>query len=314
MYKFEEKSRVCFLGASIITNGHMIRRIYEHYRKSGIKLEIYNCGIPGDTAQNGFSRIHDTVFCYNPTDIVVSFGMNDIKYFLYDGRDADDTVILERRRAIDTNIVYMRSIAEECQKRGIKLTFLTTNPYDEISEGGPCFAGAAAALREISERLKLMSADFGGHIIDGYTDFEKVIKKLYKEDIKIVGEDRIHPLKTGQELLSQIFLKGQGFDVDITDNYDKLKAASEAPFDEWEEKRFKLEKEAKCTEFAEWIVCRGIKDEKIIRNIIEDKMKNEENQSIINLSRDYLTKKEGIDKVKEALIQHTKTIYNSAAE
>lgn len=308
MYKFEENSRACFLGDSIIANGHMIRRIYSYYRKNGIKLEIYNCGMPGDTAQNGLSRFYDTVLCYNPTDVVISFGMNDIKYFLYDGRDADDSVIMERRRAIDSNIVNIRAIAQECANKGIRVTFFSSNPYDEVSEGKPCFYGTAAALREISERLKLVAKDFGGHLIDGHCEFGKVIKKFFKEDKVIVGEDRIHPLRTGQELLSQIFLNGQGFENEIMINYDELDKAANRPFDEWEEKRFELEIAAKSTEFAEWIVCRGIKNPDIIRGIIEDKIKSEENQIIINLSKAYLTQKDNEKSAKDALINHTKNV------
>ena len=123
-----------------------------------------------------------------------------------------------------------------------------------------------------------------------------------------MGEDRIHPTKMGQELLAQIFLNGQGFDVEIMYDFDELKAASERPFDEWEEKRFELEKAAKCTEFAEWIVCRGIKNPDIIRGIIEEKMSGEENQIIANLSKAYLTQKDNEKSAKEALINHTKNV------
>lgn len=307
MYKFEKNARVCFLGDSIIANGHLIRRVYEYYRKNGIGLEIYNCGMPGDTAQNGFSRLYDTVFCYDPTDVVISFGMNDIAYYLYDGREATDSVIMARRRAIDSCIANVRAIADVCKSKGINVTFFTTNPYDELSEGGPCNTGAAAALYEIGTRLRLLSEEFGGHYIDGNGEFGKVVKKLYKEDIVIVGEDRIHPLKTGQDVLAQIFLRGQGFDVEIIDDYEKLEMAANAPFDEWEEKRFELEKAAKCTEFAEWVVCRGIKNPDIIRGIIEDKMQNEELQVIVDLSKAYLTQKDGEAEAKRALAEHTKT-------
>lgn len=303
---FKENSVVCFLGDSIIAHGHMIRRIYQYYREKGLNLEIYNCAIPGDTAQNGLSRIHDTVFCYNPTDVVVSFGMNDIKYFLYEEADVTDSVILERRRAIDTNIENMRLIARECKNRGIKVTFFTTNPYDELSEGGPCLSGTAAALREVGERIKYVAKESGLDFIDGYSEFLRVMKKLFKEDIKIVNADRIHPNMVGQELLSEIFLKGQGFDVKIKDDYNELETALKLPFDEWEEERYKLEEQAKCTEFAEWIVCRGIKDERLIREIIEEKMQNEEIESIKNLSKAYLVEKENEEKSKEKLINHTR--------
>lgn len=307
---FKENSRVCFFGASIVTNGHMMRRVWEHYRKCGINLKMYNCGIPGDTAQNGFARMHDMVFCYDPTDVVVSFGMNDIKYFLYDGRDVTDSVIMERRRAIDTNVVYMRAIAEECKKKNIRVTFYTMTPYDEFTESErPCFTGASAALRELAERVKLVAAECDADFIDSYTPFNLMVKKFFKDGKTIVGEDRIHPTKSGQELMAQIFLKGQGFDVEFTQNFDELEKAAEKPFDEWEEKRYELEKAAKCTEFAEWIVCKGIKSETIIRSIIEEKMSSEENEAIVNLSKAYLEQKDNEAEAKRILREYTEKGY-----
>ena len=71
MYQFTKDSTVCFLGDSITANGGWIRRIYDYYRlERKIPCRLYNCGVPGDRAEHALWRLEETVFCYEPTDVV----------------------------------------------------------------------------------------------------------------------------------------------------------------------------------------------------------------------------------------------------
>ncbi len=313
MYKFKENSTVCFVGASIVANGRMMSRIYDYYRNTcGIKLEMYNCGIPGDTAAGGIARLYDTILCYNPTDVVLSFGMNDIKYFLYDGREADDTCIIERRNAIDSNIINMKKLADEFKSRGIGIIFNTVTPYDEYTESErPCFKGAAAAIRELSERFRVLAQEYGGNIVDTYTEFERISKKLFKEGKTLTGEDRIHPLPSGQELMAQIFLKAQGFDVEVQEDLNLLENAVNKPFSEWEAKRIELEKKAKATEFVEWVNLRGVRDRELMLEIVNERIKTEENEWVVGVFRNYLKNRDEAEIFKKKLLDFTKSVYNA---
>lgn len=308
MYKFEENSRVCFLGDSITTRGHVIRRVFEYYRKMGIKLEMYNCGLPGDTAIGGSKRLTETVFCYDPTDVVISFGMNDICSPMYGDGDVTHEVVLERRRLIDTSLIYMRNIANNCVSKGIRVSFLSMNPYDELTESDkPIFYGAAAALREVNDRMKYLSKNYGeDNMVEGFKGFYEVSKKLFKEGKTLIDADRVHPHIGGQELLAQIFLNAQGFDVEIMNDYDEIMKAAEKPFDEWEEKRFELEKAAKKSEFAEWMIYAGIKDREFMLKDMENLLKNGVDDYSRARIKDYLECYENRDADRKALIEHTK--------
>ena len=101
MDKFENGSRVVFFGDSITARGTWMRRVLEYYRKNtDIRFEMYNAGVSGDNATNATSRIYDTVLSYEPTDVVVMFGMNDVERNYYT-EFPSDTAVTERRAMID---------------------------------------------------------------------------------------------------------------------------------------------------------------------------------------------------------------------
>ena len=126
MTQFTKDSVVCFLGDSITQNGTWIRRIYDYYRlEQKIPCKIFNCGVGGDQASKGRFRLYETVFCNNPTHVVIAFGMNDVGYNTYTQEPLSDTAVMDRRRKLDTSIAFQRAIAAQCINRGIQVTFCT---------------------------------------------------------------------------------------------------------------------------------------------------------------------------------------------
>ena len=212
MYRFGKDSTVCFFGDSITANGGWIRRIYDYYRlERKIPCKLFNCGVPGDRAEHALWRLDETVFCYHPTDVVVAFGMNDCGYTLYTEAPLTDAGVMERRRHLDTCITSLRQIAGRCASRGIRVIFCTPTLPDEMMDSpAPAYRGAAAALLELSLRIRAQAEELGTPVIDFSTPFRDMLLKLYPEGKSIIGPDRVHPLPEGHELMARLFLRGQG--------------------------------------------------------------------------------------------------------
>lgn len=312
MYTFSENSRICFFGDSITFHGFWIRRIYEWYRNTlGIKCEMYNCGVPGNTAVQSAGLMEETVFIHNPTDVVIMFGMNDVGCGLYEADEADGDNICERRGRIDAGISAVKQIAEKLAARNIRMIFCTPTPYDELSDfkSAPRREGTQAALREFSSRVKHLAKKYGGHVVDMNAGMYEVMRRQYKSDQSVIGDDRVHPLPEGHELMAQIFLKAQGFDVQIDESCDKLKALAESKYDEWEEKRFKLEEVSLQNYFVYWCMYGSIKDKNTVRKIICDYPEEKQDDFLKSCFGLYLKTEHSMADDMAALVLHTKTVY-----
>ena len=282
MYQFTKDSVVCFVGDSITANGGWIRRIYEYYRlEEKIPCKLLNCGVPGDSAANALFRLEETVFPLQPTDVVLAFGMNDARIYLYDDRPVDDRRCLERRRAIDSCIEFLREIAGNFARRNIRVTFCTPTPYDELQTCDvPALLGAAAALQEIGCRIRALAQEFGGHVIDLNTPFNRLLLQLYKKDQTVIGPDRVHPLPEGHEFMARVFLRDQGFPVEIPETLEALQTMAAQPHDAWEEQRFRLEALAGADLYIRWNYCFGMQDLKAVDQHLARRLPSETNPFI----------------------------------
>ncbi len=308
MFNFDENSVVCFLGDSITNRSHWMRRVYDYYRnKKGIKCEMYNCGIGGDTAWGGHRRLEDTVYTYNPTDVVICFGMNDVGTYLYTSDEVDDNCVLERRRRIDNCVTYLYWIAASCERHNVRVTLCTPTMYDELSENNtPVCEGVNAALKEIAKRAKELARRRGYGFVDFHTPFCESGKELFKIGKTLINEDRVHPDIEGNELMAQIFLKSQGFDVEVTGDFDKLKEASKKPFSEWEEKRYELQLKAKCADMAEWVLFDEARGEDALVKACKKFIEESKDEKCIASCKAYLTERQNIPEYRKALIEYTK--------
>lgn len=310
MNQFTKDSIVCFLGDSITANGRWIRRIYDHYRlEQKIPCRIYNCGVPGDRAEHAYWRMEETVFCYHPTDVVVAFGMNDSGYFNFREESLTERKILERRRKLDTCIYYLRMIAAKCNQRGIRVTFCTPTLTDELSEGpGQIYYGAAAALTELSLRIRALGEELGADVIDFNSPFRDMSLKLFREGRTMVSPDRVHPVPEGHELMASLFLKAQGFHVEIPQTWEQLQALAQRPHDAWEDRRYQLETDTNANMYVEWDFGFGKKSREAMAEAIEMQLLSEEREYIRDRLARYLDLREEIPGRRQALIDHTNTV------
>lgn len=310
MYQFTQNSTVCFFGDSITHKGSWIRRVYEYYLKRDIRFEMYNCGVAGANATNAYGTIDDTLLIHNPTDVVIMFGMNDVWRDLYCTSNVTSDIIMQRRMRSDNCVSSIKSIADKLAAKDIRLIFCTPTPYDELTDGENQCIGVAAALREISERVKEVSIKYGANIVDFNTEMYNSLKALYKNGQTFINPDRVHPGAEGNELMAQIFLKAQGFDVAITPDMDALSALSQKPFSKWEDVRYCIEQDAKLTDFFDWCVGATIKDKEKIKEIARDTLKGEPGQFVAECAEEYLNESRDTKMLMDELIKHTKSVYD----
>ena len=310
MYHFTKDSVVCFVGDSITANGGWIRRIYDYYRLiEKIPCKLINCGVPGDNATNAQFRLEDTVFPLNPTDVVLAFGMNDVRIWLYNDDPVGERRSLERRRAIDSCIDSLRGIAQQCVRRNIRVTFCTPTPYDELQScDTPVLLGAAAALQEIGCRIRAMAQEFGGHVGDLNTPFNRLLLLLYKKDQTVIGPDRVHPLPEGHEFMARVFLRDQGFDVEIPETLEQLQAMAAQPHDDWEEQRFQLEIQANADSYIHWNYCFGMQDLEIVDQHLARRMPMETNPFIRARMESYAQDRVTAPEYRKKLLQFLETV------
>ena len=318
MYKFSEGARVVFYGDSITQNGRWLRRVYDYYlRTAKIKCEMYNFGVSGNSAKRAYARI-DGIYRFNPTDVVIMFGMNDVAYTSYNNGALTEEKLKEIRAYRDDNFSYYEKICEELSSKGIRLVFCTPTIYDEISDiDEPIHLGALGAAREYADRVLNLAKKYGNNVVELNLFFFEKQKQAYKKGFSFIGADRVHPTNVGHELMARYFLFSQGFDVKYDLSFEEFEKASEEPFSAWEDKRFELEKIAKRCDYTRYDYFWNVKGtEEIIKraqNAIDTHeaaswAKGETLDYVEGCFRDFILYHDDAEKALEEYIAFTKTV------
>lgn len=300
MYKFDKDAVVCFLGDSITARGRWLCRILDYYREnmSECNLKVFNCGRSGGNASIAIKRMETDMFIYKPTDVVIMFGMNDIRQNLYECDEITEEIFNERRNAIELYEKSMQTIAETLDKMGINLIFCTPTPTDieQISEVH-AKPGTRLALSHISRIVKDIAARYGGHVVDFYSQFSDMIDVLRKDNPhnNIVAPDRVHPVFAGEEVMANIFLRAQGFDVPIYDKMQDWQQVSEKPFSAHTEKIFELTQYLRGIAYVEWGLLFGVEADEIdktLESLYNDPETTDFKKNTIELYKEHIAKKE----------------------
>ncbi len=246
MQKFNNSSKVCFLGDSITSAGIWIAKIFEHYKNNGISARFYNLGIAGNTAVLALDWLEKEPFLKDATDVVIMFGMNDIKRMRY----LDEIKEKVKSSAVEASKNALETLVQKLCGKNIILC--SSTPHAEDTE-------INAALCEIGDKMKELARNIGVSYIDFYKLFS-----LAGENIKLISDDMLHPNLVGNAVLANVFLNLQGFDVYT--GHDGAKWEEEAHFEMCEEnaKRFKAEAALRSIEFVKRIVLPSCKGEQYL--------------------------------------------------
>ena len=301
MYKFKKDAVVCFLGDSITARGRWICRVLDYYRQimPDCSLKTFNCGRSGGNATIAVKRMVTDLYPYNPTDVVIMFGMNDISHELYNCENVTEEVLKKRIEVMKQYEESMTTIAETLSGRGANLIFCTPTPtdVDQINDN-PYRPGTKLALQWASRLVKKLAEKYGGHIVDFQSEFSYMIDVLRKENLhnQIVGNDRIHPTSCGEEVMAKIFLRAQGFDVPLYDKMADWEKENEKPFSEHTQPIYDISMLLRAIAFVEWGLIGEVKSEEEkeakLKEWYDGPESNDFIKSRIDMYREHIGKRE----------------------
>jgi lysophospholipase L1-like esterase len=213
---FKNGDRVIFAGNSITEAGFYPNYIWLYYitHYPDRKVEVMNGGIGGDVAKQIYTRLDGDLLAKKPDVLVVTFGMNDSKYFEYGmHKDKVDSV---RKAAVDTSYNSFKMIEQKLNALpNIRKIMMTSSPYDETMKNEKnYFPGKWKTMEEIVAFQKAAAIKDGWAYVDLFYPMTDLEQQKQKEDptYTLTGPDRIHPGNAGHFVMAYLFLKAQGVD------------------------------------------------------------------------------------------------------
>lgn len=212
---FEKGDRVVFAGNSITEAGFYLSYIWLYYmvHYPERRIKVINAGVGGDVAEQIYRRLEGDILPKKPTDLIISFGMNDSKYFEYN--DKKDPMTPEKRQAIvDVSYKSYLKIEDELKKHpDIHKILMASSPYDEtVQQKGDVFHGKSETMADIVAFQKKAAKKNDWSFVDLFHPMNAIDQREQKKDPSYTstGPDRIHPGSAGHFIMAYLFLKDQG--------------------------------------------------------------------------------------------------------
>ena len=209
---FKSGDRVAFVGNSITDGGHYHSYIWLYYmtRFPWMRMQMFNCGVGGDTALEILRRIDHDVFAKKPTVLTLTFGMNDSGYFEYNGDNpqafADSKVSESRRNFLE--------IEKKLKAHpSVRKVMIGTSPYDQTSRfNNDIFRRKNDAMRRIIAFQDSAAQANNWGFLDFNAPMCAVNARFQAVDstFTLCGNDRVHPDNDGHMFMAYLFLKAQG--------------------------------------------------------------------------------------------------------
>ena len=205
---FPNNSIVCFVGDSITHKGDFHNNILQYYvtRHANKNIKFCNCGIAGDTAEGGLTRIEEDVMIHNPTHAVIMFGMNDL------GKDYNKSMST-RENDIKNDLAAFAENLEKMiiflQAKSVRVLLEKPTIYDDTAETKTLnMVGRNDILGSVAEVVGKMGQKYSLRVVDYYSIMKRintVVQSALPND-SIIGPDRIHPGPVGHLIMAYKFL------------------------------------------------------------------------------------------------------------
>ncbi|MEO6723197.1 MAG: SGNH/GDSL hydrolase family protein [Ferruginibacter sp.] len=209
---FKAGDKIVFVGNSITEAGFYEMYIWQYYMLHfpGRKITVYNGGIGGDVAGNILARLDEDILVKKPTVLVLTFGMNDSRYFEY-FNTAEEKV---RKEAVATSYESYLGIEKKLQAvPDMQKIIMTSSPYDETMTGPKNnFHGKYKTMQEIARFQREAAAKNKWAFVDLMEPMDAIDVREQQKDTNftMTGPDRIHPGSAGHFAMAWLFLKAQG--------------------------------------------------------------------------------------------------------
>lgn len=230
---FKNGDRIVFAGNSITEHGYYEMYIWQYYMLHfpDRRIHIKNGGIGGDVAGQILARFDKDVLADNPNVVVLSFGMNDSRYFEY----LNSPVAQVRKEAVATSLNSYKDIEKKLKALPyVQKIIMTSSPFDETVTGPKNnFQGKYATMLEIANFQEASAKKNRWGFVDLMRPMTEIDLREQKRNANftLTGPDRIHPGNGGHLAMAYFFLKAQGLtgsvvaDVNIDASTGKLNRA-----------------------------------------------------------------------------------------
>ncbi len=209
---FKKGDRVAFVGNSITDGGHYHSYIWLYYMTHFPfeEMQMFNCGIGGDTSKDILERLDGDVFAKRPNVISVTFGMNDTGYYEYNGDNPEAFG--------NGKVEWSRGYYKEIEKRlkgmdNTRIILVGSSPYDDTSKfNKDIFRNKNSYMQKIVAFQDSAAKANNWEFLDFNAPMTAMNHKFQQTDstFTICGNDRIHPDNNGHMVMAYLFLKGQG--------------------------------------------------------------------------------------------------------
>ncbi|MCQ2378114.1 MAG: GDSL-type esterase/lipase family protein [Victivallaceae bacterium] len=200
---------VCF-GDSITAAGDFAGelQLYLSCKYPGERIEVFNAGVPGDTARVGALRTASQVLTLAPDMVIVGFGMNDVGRQLYYTRLPENAADAKARTICADN--YRKNLANiirTLRKNDIRVVLLKPFPYDENgTRPAPDDKIGFCNRIGLAHLAFLCETDYRGEL--PMPETREALETLYAGHPELaIAPDRIHPDKRGHWVIADEIVK-----------------------------------------------------------------------------------------------------------
>ena len=205
---FPNNSIVCFVGDSITQKGDFHNNILQYYisRHAHEIIKFCNCGISGETVEDGLSRLLEDVMIHRPTHAVIMFGINDMRKDYNKSmstREIDiKTDLSNYAKHLEKMIIFLRS-------QSVAIILETPSIYDQTAvTSNPNMIGRNDILGRVAETVEMLGKKYTLKVVDYYSVMNRLnalVQKVLPSD-SIIEPDRIHPSPVGHLIMTYTFL------------------------------------------------------------------------------------------------------------
>ena len=232
---FQNGDRWCVLGDSITHGDRYQHYIYLFYatRFPDRTIDIFNCGISGDSASGALRRLDDDVLSHKPSVVSIMLGMNDVSRNLYEPGTPTPEVTKMREKALADHAQNMKHLAERLTAAGTRLIFITPSPFDDTSTmEKPNLPGVNQALSVSADNARQLAKTFGGGLVDFHQPMTELNLAQQKLDPRytLIGPDRVHPQDVGHLVMTYLFLKAQALPSTVSTHSEDAAGKSDIEF------------------------------------------------------------------------------------
>lgn len=213
---FLDGDRVVFAGNSITEAGFYENYVWLYYitHFPDRKIKVLNGGIGGDVAEQIYTRLKPDILAMDPTVVVVTFGMNDSRYFEYinpafKGDSLRDAAIAASLAGFEKIVAVLDSFPK------IRKIIMSSSPYDETMKNEKnYFPGKSKTMEGIIRFQRRIAEKNDWAYIDLFCPMTAIQQREQRVDstFTLTGPDRIHPGKAGHLVMAYLFLKSQKLD------------------------------------------------------------------------------------------------------